>query len=210
MKMADRALRLLALLWLAGCAFPGPSSQQRQAQTPVEKQPQAQETRAQQTQAEVAAEDVAQRELAQMVARRRDKTLTESRMLEVLERAASLKPPETRQRLEQLRSRPVELSAGERFELALLLSRDGMDERALKQSLQLLKQLASETGEASVRALLALQRRSLEREQRYRIERRKTAELEKKIEHLKGLERELDESNKRMEEPLTPKTEQAK
>ena len=93
---------------------------------------------------------------------------------------------------------------------ALLLSRDGMDDRALKQSLQLLKRLASEAGEASVLALLALQRQSLEREQRYRMERQNSAELEKKIEHLKGLERELDETNKRMEEPLTPKTEQAK
>ena len=144
------------------------------------------------------------------MAQTQEKTLTESRMLDVLKHTATLKPPEAKRTLEQLQSRRVELKAGERFELALLLSRDGMDDRALKQSLQLLKRLASEAGEASVLALLALQRQSLEREQRYRMERQNSAELEKKIEHLKGLERELDETNKRMEEPLTPKTEQAK
>ena len=190
---------LLILSWLAGCAVTGPAPRQ-QTPTPerngsqVSTPPAEQETAAATEETPVPGP-----------AETGQKALTATRALAAMDYVAALNALAAKQRIERLQDRRLEHTAGERLELALLLSRDSMDDRSLKQALQLLKGLANDAEDAGVQALLQLQQHSLEREQRYRAERRKTAELARKIEHLKGLERELDESNKRMEEPLTPK-----
>jgi hypothetical protein len=55
-----------------------------------------------------------------------------------------------------------------------------------------------------VQEILLLHRRYFTLQKQYRSERNKTIELEKKIEHLKGLEQDLDKSNTRMQESLNP------
>ncbi len=125
-----------------------------------------------------------------------------SRMLASLDRIASSKAEEAKQLLKQRQRETAELDANDRFELVLLLSRMGADDTSLKQAQQLLDELETEPRELGVHEILLLQQRILRLEQRYRTERRKSVELNKKIERLKGLEQELDESNRRNAEPL--------
>lgn len=198
--LAKQAGLLLGLLWLAGCATPGPVSQTKtQVETQVQKQ--EQERNQEQTEEEEEAQSEALQE--------QERELTAARMLSDLEQVAALEPKAATKMLEHLRSESGELSAGDRFKLILLLSRKGADDKSLKRAWEILNSLGAEAQDPGVREILQLQRRNLDLEQRYRAERRKTIELKKKIEHLKGLERELDESNKRMEEPLTPNPEPA-
>lgn len=192
----------LALLWLAGCTAPGPT---RQEQVQVQAQEQRQEQAQEQEEAEAEAAEQVPVQVEEL--REQDQTLTATRMLDGLEQVASLNPKTAKQMLQHLRTSSAELTAGDRFVLALLLSQKNTDEKSLKRALLLLNKLEADTKEPGVREVLRLQRHSLNLEQRYRMEREKTVELQIKIEHLKGLERELDESNKRMEEPLTPNPE---
>ena len=94
-----------------------------------------------------------------------------------------------------------------RPELALLLSQKGASNKSLKQASRLLEELASDAGEPGVKEVLQLQQRILALEQLYRAERKKSIELQNKIEYLKGLERELDESNRQIIEPADAKPE---
>jgi hypothetical protein len=195
---AKQAGLLLGLLWLAGCATPQPVPQ-----TKAQGEPQVQEQERNQEQIEE--EEEARIEALQ----EQERKLTAARMLSDLEQVAALEPNAATKMLEHLRSESGELSAGDRFKLLLLLSRKGADDKSLKRAWEILNSLEAEAKDPGAREILQLQRSNLDLEQRYRAERRKTVELRKKIEHLKGLERELDESNKRMEEPLTPNPEPA-
>jgi hypothetical protein len=193
------------MLWLAGCAAPGSVPQTKE---PVQIQAQVQEQELEEQEQEQE-EQEAQGESQAVELQELERGLTVPQMLAGLEQVAGLKPKAAKMLIARLQARSDELSAGDRFELALLLSQKG-DDTSLKQAGQLLNRLEADAQAPGVLEILRLQRRNLDLEQRYRSERRKTAELRKKIEHLKGLERELDESNKRMQEPLTPTSEPAR
>ncbi len=136
--------------------------------------------------------------------------LTLPGVLASLKDIAALKDRERKQFLNQLQADITKLEASDRFDLVLLLSDRDMDDKSLKRAQQLLDELASETKEPGIEEILLLQQQKLVLEQRYRTERRKRIELKKKIENLKGLERLLEESNRRIEEPLTTTFEPAK
>jgi hypothetical protein len=185
---------LLAMLWLAGCAAPCSVPQTKtQAQVQEQVREQVQEQEEQEAQEESQAAELQEHEWG----------LTVPKMLSGMEQVAGLKPKAAKMLIQRLQAKTDELSAGDRFELALLLSQKG-DDKSLKQAWQLVNRLTADAQAPGVLEILRLQQRNLDLEQRYRMERRKSAELKKKIEHIKGLERELDESNKRMEEPLNP------
>lgn len=191
----------LALLWLCGCTATGPTSPDL-----VQKQKQAKEQEQVQMQAQLLAQAKMQ---ASLQAHVEEPTLTASRMLAGLERVATLEPKIAKQMIDDAQTGSAEATLGDRFELVLLLSKKGADDKSLKRAILLLDGLESHAKEPGVLEILRMQRRYLLLEQQYRSERRKTAELQTKIEHLKGLEQELEESNRRMEAPLSPKPEPA-
>ncbi len=182
---AKKAGLMSVILWLTGCATPPPA-------------PQVQEQIGNEVPKQVQVED-----------QKQEQTLSTSRMLADLERVAAMDASKAKQMIEQLQIESSALSAGDRFELVLLLSQKGSSPKSQKQAWQLLDGLEAETSDPGVKEILSLQRRILSLERLYRLERNKTVELQKKIEYLKGLERELDESNRRIEEPLNPKPEPA-
>ncbi len=192
---AKQAWTLPLLLWLTACATPCPCPQ-----TPEQMQMQMQE-RTQQVEVEMP-KPAAEEEQAH--------ALTLPAVLASLKGIAALKDRERKQLLDQLQADTTQLEASDRFDLALLLSNRDMDDKSLKRAQQLLDELAAETKEPGIEAILLLQRQKLSLEQRYRTERRGRIELKKKIENLKGLERLLEESNRRIEEPLPPTPEPAK
>jgi hypothetical protein len=189
---------ILVLLWLTGCATTAPTP-------PIE----TQELIPEQTPIEAQAQEhVHMQEQLQEQVQAQEHALTAERMLIALERIANVEAEGTKLTVEQLRDGVHDLTAGERFELLLLLTQKGADNQSLRNASQLLKGLEAEASEPSVKQVLRLQRHNLRLEHLYRKERRKSAELQKKIEYLKGLERELDDSNQRVNESLTPKPEQ--
>ncbi len=204
-------VRLTALLWLTGCAATGPTTPaESRDQTPTVDRAQAgalAEAAPLETGDALAPQAMPERPPNPAEAEQGN-GLTAPLMLEALGQMASLSPQAEKQRTAQLQAKLATLTAGEQFELALLLSRKGADTKALKRAQLSLKRLADDAKEPKVSALLQLLLRNLELEQRYHMERGKTAELKKKIEHLKGLEQELEDSNKRIETFATPKAEQ--
>ncbi|MEJ2691902.1 MAG: hypothetical protein P8166_02325 [Candidatus Thiodiazotropha sp.] len=186
---AKRAGWLPLMLCLAGCATTCPSPQ---TQLPPQKPTKPQEP----------APKTEQKQDPQQL-----KSLTLPRMLNALQRVAAADTNEAERLSKQLQNGSTELFAGDRFELALLLSQKGASSKSLKQALRLLDELKSEAGEPGVKEVLQLQQRVLALEQRYRRERKKSIELQNKIEYLKGLERELDESNRQITEPAEAKPE---
>jgi Na+-translocating ferredoxin:NAD+ oxidoreductase RnfC subunit len=190
---AKQAGSLPLLLWLTACATPCPCPQTPEQIQMLE--------RAQQMEVEMP-KPAAEEEQAH--------ALTLTAVLASLKDIAALKDRERKQLLNQLQADTTKLEASDRFDLALLLSNRDMDDKSLKRAQQLLDELAAETEEPGIEAILLLQRQKLSLEQRYRTERRRRIELKKKIENLKGLERLLEESNRRIEEPLTTTPEPAK
>lgn len=179
-----------ALLWLAGCAAVGPTQQAQEQLQQVEVQEQVQSEQPEQDQEQ-------------------ERTLTAARALASLEHVATLDAKNAKQMIKQLQTGSAELSPGDRFELVLLLSQKGSSNKSQKRAWRLLDGLEADVKEPGVKEILHLQRRILTLEQLHRLEHKKTAELQKKIEYLKGLERELDESNRRIEEPLSTRPESA-
>jgi len=194
----------LALLWLTGCATPGPTQQEQiQLQVQTQAQEQARAQTLEQTRAQ-AREQALEQALIQAQKQEQEQKLSASRLLAGLQHVAALKPKIAKQMIDHSKTGAAEQTAGDRFELVLLLSQKAVDDKALKRALQLLDGLEADAVETSVREILRLLRRNLLLEQQYRSEQRKTAELQEKIEYLKGLERELEETNRRMEAPSSP------
>lgn len=184
---------LSAFLWLTGCTAPGPTlDDPEQEQAQVREQVPLQKPAPEPEQAQ-----------------ENERVLTASRMLTALERIAGLATEHTQRRIAALQNGADDFTAEDRFELALLLSRKGANNGSLKQALKLLEELEAEADGPAVKEALRLHRHSLRREQLYRAERSKSSKLQKKIEYLKGLERELEESNKRVKDPLGLETEPA-
>jgi hypothetical protein len=132
------------------------------------------------------------------------KVLTLARLLERLDRVATLEPDSTKQRIKQMDARSDKLNPADRYEYALLLSRKGASTKSLNRAVSLLDDLQAHVKDKIVQEILLLHRRYFTLQKQYRSERNKTIELEKKIEHLKGLEQDLDKSNTRMQESLNP------
>jgi hypothetical protein len=184
---------VLVLLWIVGCTLPD-----LETITPTQKIEQKLEIEHEFKQA------LQQEQALEIAFKKKSQTLTPALMLASLEKVASMEENSIKQRVKQLQSNTTELTAGERFELALLLSqKEGADEKSLKQAQQLFKHLKNKAKNPGVQEILRLQQRNLSLEKQVRKERKKTIELQKKIEYLKGLEQELEESNKRMNESLS-------
>jgi hypothetical protein len=190
---AKQAGVVTALLWLTGCATTAPP-------------PDIQEQVPEQVEAQIL-EQAQEHVQAMEKARAQEQGLTASLMLDALERVATVEAGSAKQMAKQLQAEANDLTAGDRFELVLLLSQKGADDKSLRQALLLLNELEAEANDPSVKEVLRLQRHNLHLQKLYRKERRKSAELQKKIEYLKGLEQQLDESNKRAKEPLESKKE---
>jgi hypothetical protein len=187
---------VLSILWFIGCASPDP------------KQPSLIQEQAQEQQLEQELELALRQERALDLAfQQQDRTLTGPQMLTALAHVSNLKDKAAKQRVKELQARSAKLSADERFELALLLSRKGADEKLQNQAMKLFKHLETEVKEAAVLEILQRQQRYLALEKQYRKARKKNLGLEKKIEHLKGLERELEETNMHMGKSLGPNQE---
>jgi valyl-tRNA synthetase len=190
---AKQAGVVTALLWLTGCATTAPP-------------PDIQEQVPEQVEAQIL-EQAQEHVQAMEKARAQEQGLTASLMLSALERVATVEAGNAKQMAKQLQAGANDLTAEDRFELILLLSQKGADDKSLRQALLLLNELEAEANAPSVKEVLRLQRHNLHLQKLYRKERRKSAELQKKIEYLKGLEQQLDESNKRAKEPLEGKKE---
>jgi CII-binding regulator of phage lambda lysogenization HflD len=131
-------------------------------------------------------------------------TLTLSRLLERLDRVASMKRSGIKQQIQQMESRLTELTPADRYELALLLTRKSSSNKTLKRAISILDSLQERVKDSIVSELIQLHRRYLALKKQYHSERNKTTELNKKIERLKGLEQDLDKSNERIQESLNP------
>jgi hypothetical protein len=130
--------------------------------------------------------------------------LTLARLLERLDRVATLQSGSTNQHIKQMDARFETLNPADKYEFALLLTRKPASGRSLKRAISILNELQAHVTDRIVREILQLHRRYFDLQRQYRSERNKTIELEKKIEHLKGLEQDLDKSNTRMQESLNP------
>ncbi len=186
-----------ALFWLTACSTIGPTLN-------TNEQP-ANRTQAQ----DVTESPDPQQELESQQIQQQMQELTPSRMLSALEHVAILEAGDSTKLVNKLQNWTGDLTAGERFELALLLSQEGADAKSLQRALKLLEELETLANELSVKEMLRLKQRNLHLEQLYRSERKKSVELNNKIEYLKGLERELEETNKHAEEPVGPRPEPA-
>ncbi|MEW8505905.1 MAG: hypothetical protein AB2598_04325 [Candidatus Thiodiazotropha sp.] len=130
--------------------------------------------------------------------------LTLSRLLERLDRVATLEPGSMKQQIQLMNARYKDLSPADRYEFALLITRKSTNRRSLNRAISILDDLQESVHDRIVAEILLLHRRNFVLRKQYRSQRSKSIELEKKIERLKGLEQDLDKSNSRMQESSTP------
>jgi hypothetical protein len=196
---AKQACPWLALLWLAGCATTGPvepPSQTESTETTEATTVQTHKIDKTDTTACTTAVPVVDE----------TKVLTLSRVLERIDRVAAFEQNVVNQSVARLTADPAGLPPADRYELALLLARKGTDEKTANRAASLLKSLEENTANRAVRKILQLQQRILLLEKQYQTEWRKTAQLQQKIERLKGLEQDLEKSRP-MQESLPPQPE---
>jgi hypothetical protein len=109
-----------------------------------------------------------------------------------------------KKQIQQMEKRYSNLKPVERYELALLITKNSSKNSALSRAITILEALQKEVDDRIVKALIDLHRDYYAIKKQYRSEKSKTTELNKKIERLKGLEQDLDKSNSPIREPLTP------
>jgi len=130
--------------------------------------------------------------------------LTAAEMAALLAKVARLAPELVPAEIERLETTATGGGADERLELAYLLSRTDSAGFDSDRALELLKGLAPAFEDPEAEAIARLLARTLTLERDLRLARRETAELQQKIERLKGLERELDDSDGPIEPLSTP------
>lgn len=208
--IAKQAGYLLSLLWLAACTATGPlntpgktdSGEAAGSKESSEMRDHGKTSQASVTDDHVATIDASESSIRISVDETQNLTL--ARLLERLDRIATLDPGSVKQRIRQMDARSAELSPADRYELALLLTLNNTSSKALSRAITILDGLKASVKDRIAREIVLLHRRSFILEKQYRSERSKTIELTKKIERLKGLEQDLDKSNTRMQESLTP------
>jgi hypothetical protein len=128
--------------------------------------------------------------------------LTLARLLERLDRIASLDPVSIKQQIQQMDARFGDLNPADRYEFSLLITLKDATNKSLNRAITILDELKENVKDPIVQKILLLHRRNYVLEKQYSSERGKKIELKKKIERLKGLEQDLDNSNTRMQEHL--------
>jgi hypothetical protein len=128
--------------------------------------------------------------------------LTLARLLERLDRLATLDSGSRKQQIQQLDARFSDLNPADRYEFSLLITKKNATNRSLNRAINILDELKESVNDPIVQKILLLHRRNYVLEKQYRSERIKNNELKKKIEHLKGLEQDLDNSNTRIQEHM--------
>jgi hypothetical protein len=197
---------LLSLLWLTGCAATGPIStidsddSNRERQKDTSNSPDAavtvRTTRPSYTPTPYVANDTT---VADEI-----EALTLPQLLYRLDHATTLDSSAKKERIQQMNARFAQLKPADRFEFVLLLSHKDMNNKSLNRAISILNGLEEYIKDPIVRELIRLYRSYFVIKKEYRSERNKTVELNKKIEHLKGLEQDLDKSNSRIQESLNP------
>jgi len=142
--------------------------------------------------------------------------LSAAEMATILAEASGLAPEAVPAEIERLQAAAAEGRPGDRLKLAYLLSRTDSARSDPDRGLALMQGLTPALQDPEAQAIARLLAHTLTLEHDLRLARRETAELQQKIERLKGLERELDDSNGPIEplstppgEPLTPTREPA-
>ncbi|MES9992044.1 MAG: hypothetical protein ABW098_08825 [Candidatus Thiodiazotropha sp.] len=204
MKLKQSGALVLTLLWFTGCAVteqigkadPGDSANIEETGNLTGK--------AETIQPPGAASTIDSETATPSSATETSQVLTLSRLLQRLDRVATLEPGSTKQRIQQMDARFDQLNPADQYEFALLITQQSTSSRSLNRAISILNELQTRVDDRIVKEILLLHRRYFILKKQYRSERNKSIGLEKKIERLKGLEQDLDKSNSRMQEPLNP------
>ena len=130
-------------------------------------------------------------------------SLTVGGMAACLEEVSDLAPEAVPVEIARLEGGAVEGSAADRLKLAYLLSRSDTSVSDPDRAWEILKGLMPTLRDRDAQEIARLLARTITLERALRVERDRTAEAQQKIERLKGLERELDDSS-RASQPLSP------
>jgi hypothetical protein len=197
---------LLYLLWLTGCATTGPVSgidsdddSNRECQKDISSTDTGETVRTaspSNTATPYVSNDT--------TAADEIKVLTLPQLLYRLDRATNLDPSAKKERIKRMDAQFAQLRPADRYEFVLLLTHKDMNNKSLNRAISILNGLEEYVKDPIVRELILLHRSYFVIKKEYRSERSKTVELKKKIEHLKGLEQDLDKSNSRIQESLNP------
>ncbi|PVV23438.1 MAG: hypothetical protein B6D74_07715 [gamma proteobacterium symbiont of Ctena orbiculata] len=200
-----RSSLLLSILWLAGCAATEQIAKTEAIESAATKETNSGAGKTETTRAAATTSAIDEGETANAAATAEmAQVLSLSRLLQRMDRVATLEPGSVQQRTQQLDAKFAELDPADRYEFALLLTRKRSTNRALTRAISILSELQEGANDRIGAEILLLHRRYLTLKKQYRSQRNKSIELEKKIERLKGLEQDLDNSNSRMQEPLYP------
>jgi len=130
-------------------------------------------------------------------------SLTAGQMATALHEVSALAPEAIPAEIQRLEGGAADDRAGDRLKLAYLLGRAGSGTSDPDRALALLKGLEPAFQDPAAQEMARLLAGTFTLEKELRRARRQTAELQEKIEQLKGLERELDDPGATIE-PLSP------
>jgi predicted small lipoprotein YifL len=210
-KQAIFVLQMLS--WLAACTTTGPlpttdTTEPKETAVQDQKDQTANLAEHPETSPATSADDASTTtdagKVSDRIAEEEVTVLTLARLLESLDRIATLDPGSTKQLIRQMEARFEELNPADRYELALLLTLNNANSKTLNRAISILDDLKTGVKDRIAQEILDLHRRSFVLEKQYLSEHSKTIELTKKIERLKGLEQDLDKSNTRIQESLNP------
>jgi hypothetical protein len=131
-------------------------------------------------------------------------TLTAGQMATALHEVSGLAPEAVPAEIQRLEVATAKGRAADRLKLACLLGRTDSGTPDPDRALTLLEGLASAFQDQATQEIAHLLARTFALERDLRLARHQTAELQQKIEQLKGLERELDDSDGTIEPLSTP------
>jgi len=137
----------------------------------------------------------------------RGPSLTAAEMAALLAEVSRMAPETVPAEIERAKAAATKGRASDRLQLAYLLSRTDSATSDPDRALALLKSMAPAFPDPETQEIARLLARTVTLERDLRLARRETAELQQKIERLKGLERELDDSNGPIEPTSRPPAE---